>query len=398
VPALPANSEFFGQRSPQAVLKHGVLVRYAYYFAGRAGAATGGRVAFIDGYAGAGRYDDGTPGSPLLLASQAERARLLGRDIVLAFVEPDRPRREKLRQSLAEQGIDADQLLGEPFEDVAETLLERYRNRAVLMFIDPFGLAVPRSTLEAVLQRSSAGTPVDVLYHFSLSTVARMGAAATADGAHAERNADHLSQALGSVGWEEAFEAVEAPGAPTSAALDVAQRFGASVRAATDVRSTAIEVRQRPDQLPKYLLMLFSRNDRAHWDFADQAGSAYVDWLHHCDRADYEANLRRNEDEGRLPLPPEPAPDREDLEERLGRHAEHYLIGHLADIVRGTGAVCPIDQLEEVYGAMLGRARATHVRAAFKRLHAEGRTDDDATGEFWWRTIRWTGEGAGAGA
>ena len=75
----------------EAVLKHGLLVRYAYYFAGRAGAAARGRVAFVDGYAGEGRYDDGSPGSPLLLASQAERATLLGRDIKLAFVEPDGP-------------------------------------------------------------------------------------------------------------------------------------------------------------------------------------------------------------------------------------------------------------------------------------------------------------------
>ena len=71
---MPSSSEFFEQRSPQAVLKHGVLTRYAYYFAGRAGRATHGRVAFIDGYAGEGRYQDGNPGSPLLLASEASRA------------------------------------------------------------------------------------------------------------------------------------------------------------------------------------------------------------------------------------------------------------------------------------------------------------------------------------
>src|SRR5215213_3495632 len=109
---MPANSDFFGQRSAQAVLKHGVLARYAHYFAGRAGSATRGRVAFIDGYAGEGRYQDGSPGSPLLLASQATRAEMFGRDVKLAFVEQDPARREQLRQSLEENTVMADQVVG----------------------------------------------------------------------------------------------------------------------------------------------------------------------------------------------------------------------------------------------------------------------------------------------
>ncbi len=123
---MPASSDFFGQRNAQAVLKHGVLTRYAHYFAGRAGAATQGRVAFIDGYAGEGRYQDGSPGSPLLLASQATRVELFGRNVKLAFVERDDTRREELRRSLAEAAIEPDQLLGGSLEDEIDRLLDRY--------------------------------------------------------------------------------------------------------------------------------------------------------------------------------------------------------------------------------------------------------------------------------
>jgi len=45
----------------------------------------------------------------------------------------------------------------------------------------------------------------------------------------------------------------------------------------------------------------------------------------------------------------------------------------------------------DVYGDMLGRARATHVRAAIKALHASGKTDDNGIRDFWMRTVRWTG-------
>jgi hypothetical protein len=121
---------------------------------------------------------------------------------------------------------------------------------------------------------------------------------------------------------------------------------------------------------------------------ADQAAKAYVDWLHHCDSADYEANLQRDEALGRLSLFEEPAPDRDDLEERLRIEAEAYLVSHLADVVRVSGVVRPIDRLQEVYGDMLGRARATHLRSAVKSLHAAGEIDDDGAGSFWERTIR----------
>lgn len=142
--------------------------------------------------------------------------------------------------------------------------------------------------------------------------------------------------------------------------------------------------------------MLFSRNDRADWDFADQAAKAYVDWLHHSGSADYEANIQRDEALGRLSLFEDPAPDCDDLEERLRIEAESYLTTHLADVVRVAGGVRPIDRLGEVYGDMLGRARATHVRSALEILYAEGKTSEYAKGEFWMRTIRWAGQQSGA--
>lgn len=388
---MPASSEFFGQRNAQAVLKHGLLTRYAHYFAGRAGAATDGRVAFIDGYAGEGRYDDGSPGSPLLLASQATRAQLFGRDVKLAFVERDDHRRDQLRLSLKAAAVEPDQLVGGDLEEIVDGLLDRYARRAVLLFVDPFGLAVNRRTLERVLRRRSARQPIDVLYHFSLSTVARMGRAGVVEGPSAKHNADQLDAALGPVGWRDDFERAIAPHAPTEAALAVARRFGESVRRATNIQSTGVPVRQRPGHLPKYVLLLFSGDRKAHWDFADQASKAYVDWLYHCDREDYEGNVRTREEHGLIELFASPEPEMKDIDDQLRRDASAYLPGHLTEILRRHQSLRPIEAVEETYGEMLGRARVTHVRAAIKDLHSAGMIDDDGTGEFWSRNIRWTG-------
>ena len=386
---MASHSDFFGERSSQAVLKHGVLTRYAHYFAGRAGKATGGHVAFIDGYAGAGRYDDGSPGSPLLLASEATRAKAFGRDVKLSFVEPDPQYRQRLQQSLVDVGIQPDSLLSSPFDEALDSLLNRYANHALLIFIDPFGLAIKRTKLLQIIERSSSHQPIDVLYHFSLSAVARMVRAGVTETDTSPHNARLLDEALGAVDWRKEFTGAARHGGATRAAMSVAGRFSASVTAESGAASTSIPVRQRPDHLPQYQLILFSKNQQAHWDFADQASMAYVDWLHYCDTAVYEANLQARQARGVLQLFEDPTPDRSNVEQLLESEAVRYLSTHVADVIRQREPLRLIDHIEAVYGEMLGRARVRHLRKAIKSLHADGRINDRGEGDFQNRLIRW---------
>jgi hypothetical protein len=136
--------------------------------------------------------------------------------------------------------------------------------------------------------------------------------------------------------------------------------------------------------------MLFSGDQKAHWDFADQASKAYVDWLYHCDREDYEANVQRREEYGILELFVSPEPRMEDVDNQLRREAAAYLPDRLGQLFR-VRSVRPMDAVEDMYGEMLGRARVTHLRAAVKQMHDAGLVDNDGKGEFWTRIIRWTG-------
>ncbi len=150
-------------------------------------------------------------------------------------------------------------------------------------------------------------------------------------------------------------------------------------------------VRQRPDQLPKYLLMLFSNDERAHWDFADVASKAHVDWLHHCDTADYEANVKRAEINGVQQLFKDDAPRPEDVARQLEEEAVRYLPTHLEQLLAEKGSVRPVEMIEDVYGTMLGRARTMHIRAALKILNTSGQIDDECSGQFWMRTLKLVG-------
>lgn len=388
---MAANSEFFGNRDAKAVLKHGLLARYAYYFAIRAGKAARKNVLLIDGYAGEGRYEDGNPGSPLLLASQGERAKTQGLDVQLVFIEQDEARRTRLEATLADEGVQGSEILAGDLDGEIDSVLQRHPQRAVLLFVDPFGLAISLETLERTLKRRVGGQPIDVIYHFSLSTVCRMGALGVTNKYGAASAAGQLDVALGPGTWRQPFEASDgSDGAATRAALAAAANFTSGIAARTSMRSTSIEVRSRPGQLPKYLLTLFSADAKAHWDFADMAGRTYVEWLHHCDLEDFNANLRADEAVGIYSLFGEAeAPEVEKIDEMLRREAETYLAENIRGMFDTHQSILPNDHIPALYGEMLGRARAKHLKKAFQHLHAEGVVDDDASGDGWFkRTIK----------
>ena len=64
---MTSNEGFFARKQAAAVLKHGILSRYPTIFASMAGSGEP-EVVLYDAYAGPGKYEDGSPGSPLLLS------------------------------------------------------------------------------------------------------------------------------------------------------------------------------------------------------------------------------------------------------------------------------------------------------------------------------------------
>jgi hypothetical protein len=218
-----------------------------------------------------------------------------------------------------------------------------------------------------------------------------MGRAGVVSNAAAPKNAFLLERALGNIRWRIEFKRAVEPNSATEVALMVARRFGDAVSRGVGFRCTSIPVVQRPTQLPKYLLMLFSRNEQAHWDFADQASIAYVEWLHHCDSEDYRANVQRREEYGLQEMFPEPEPSRDDIDRRITEEAARYLPEHLSSLLRQRSGVRLIDAIEDAYGDLLGRARVTHLRAALRNLYRSGQIGDDSKGDYWTRSIHWIG-------
>jgi three-Cys-motif partner protein len=396
---MPRSEDFFRERHAAAVFKHGILQRYAVVFASKAGSATrGGRVVFLDGYAGPGRYRDGSPGSPLLFARSAKRV-AHNRHVRGFFVESEDDYFANLQTMLDELGDCRLTPLHGQLDDHLSAILAEAHEAALFAFLDPFGPALGRDRLVRELLRRPSG-PTEVLLHFSLSTVARTGGlvrkinqegreATTSEALGIAR----VDRFLGGDWWRQPFATVRSDddlATATTAARQVAATFCRTVEQETGFRSVRMPIRTRPEYAPIYLLVLFTRHPEGVWQFADALGKGGRDW-HQAWRAEEDSKLRLVEEATGL-FGLFPVPDYQFDPKRYERaHRDAWIAGikrNIADLVARIGPVRLDDHTIEVYGDYLGSAWIPHVRAAVKRLHDDGIVDCKGVNEFWRQTIR----------
>jgi three-Cys-motif partner protein len=396
---MPRNEDFFREKRAAAVFKHGILHRYAVVFASKAGSTTpGGRVVFLDGYAGPGQYDDGSPGSPLLFTRSARSVESY-RQVRGFFVERNGDHFANLCRVLAEVG---DQRLtplrGELDEHLADVLAEA-AGAALFAFLDPFGPALARERLTGELL-ARRPWPTEVLLHFSLRTVARTGGLVRAanrhgrDATHSEALViDRVDRFLGGTWWQQAFAEIQDKDdlvTATAVAQQVADGFCRTVEQATGFRSVSMPIRVRPDHAPIYLLVLFTRHPEGVWQFANALGKGGLDWQIAW-RGEEEAKTRLVEEATGQPglfSVPEYQFDPKLYEDARREAWTAGIKCNIAGLLARRGRLRLGEHTVDVYGEHLGAAWIPHVRAAVKQLHAEGLTDCTGVGEFWRQTIR----------
>ncbi|MET7581684.1 three-Cys-motif partner protein TcmP [Streptomyces microflavus] len=364
-------SPFFVSKKAAAVLKHAILDKYVVPFASKVGKyAPDGRVVYLDGYAGPGRYDDGTPGSPaLILESAAAIADF--RKLDCYFIEKNRKNFQSLSQLVAEareQGLDAHALQGR-VERHLDHVLEAAQGAPLFAFLDPFGLGI---TFEALTERifgsrRASRQPTEVLLNFNANAVRRIGGLLTSwkstPGKPATLRA--LDVACGGDWWREEFvnsaDNAEAVGRITRG---FARRVGRAVGAG----SWTVGVRNRANLQVAYNLVHFSRHRDGLWLFGEAASLAQVEWRRAC-------------------LPPETpgmlfnAGDTFEQEEEARRLGWIKRIrANLEDLLHKHGSIVVGDYQAEVLAGVLGEAREKHVRAAIKELFREGKTTCNGVG------------------
>lgn len=324
----------FSTRRGTSEFKHAILARYLPQFMVKLG-TFGNEVAVIDGYAGAGVYETGEPGSPVLAASLAKR--LSQTSGVKAFgicIEQEEKYFRKLDKALepypnwtAVPGVAADHL--------RESIRE-HRSRACFVFLDPAGLQLPFETLRDSLTIHSNKSLELMLYvsHNGLNRIIRTKGSSV-------DTSDRATEMLGGTWWD---------GLTTSEILGgYAQRvmsMGGFTFAFT------IPVAERLDGIPVFYLQFFTRNPTGAWEMNNAVSMARRDRI-------TKQTQQTLFDSGGIA-------DQELIDR---------LITNTKEILRTRGEFVPQESMTELFDGVEGLARNTHVYQAFLALKAEGLID-----------------------
>ncbi|MFI0469159.1 three-Cys-motif partner protein TcmP [Saccharopolyspora sp. 5N102] len=392
---VTANDEFFQKKQAAAVLKHGILKRYPTVFSTMTGSTSQqGRVVYLDGYAGPGRYEpegnetEGAPGSPLLAMQTADRVASWQRAVDCIFIERNRKYAENLKALLraeAPPSLSYQVMAG----DVADRLDEALAiagDSPLLAFLDPFGTALPYVDLVQKLLRRGRDEPTEVLLNLNLEMVWRVGGLLTEDGIEQEKSSGNaatlarLDDFLGDQWWRATFRAARdstKPGAAARAAREVADTFCRRVFQDTGYSSFPVEIRRRPGHNPLFLLILFYRHPAAPFKFAEAASKANEEWRHYHRRLDLAEELERLRNGETLGLFDDndltALSDQEakSIEKQLEQDWVVAIVENIRRLVSEKPAVDIGDHVTPIYGTTLGLARPMHIRRAWDALADE---------------------------
>lgn len=136
-------------------------------------------ILIVDCFAGCGQFDDGEPGSPLIIASIIQKWHDKGYQVRGEFVEADADNHRKLTKVLEPYRDFATPRLG-VFDDLLPDLAGRARENTVFLYVDPYtvkGLLFARMK-EVYDQIRKSSASVELLLNLNVPTFMRWALAA----------------------------------------------------------------------------------------------------------------------------------------------------------------------------------------------------------------------------
>jgi three-Cys-motif partner protein len=356
-----------------SVFKHTLLDRYVPQFAGMTGSRSEARrVVYLDGYAGRGRYDDGSPASPERILRIAQHQGIKGTVAwTCFFVEAEDDSAAELVQVVEEyvrQGVTATAHHGDVL-DVLDDVVRAAVGFPLFLFLDPCGLGIPYDRLVSLLRdkRRDRWPPTEILLNFSLDAVRRIGGLVGSEYG-SEKSMRRLDEAVGGDWWRRHF----ALGVTDTAVETVVTRFGERLMADSGMEIVSVPVRRAPKHKPLYHLLFGTRRQHGLWAFGDSVAWATQAWWSTLD-------VQTTEEDPYPRLFPVTQVDRPSIETVEAR-AVPAVAGNLEDLLRERPSFRVVDHTDRVFGAFYGQVRERVVRDAIKLLHRDGRTSSDGKG------------------
>jgi three-Cys-motif partner protein len=169
--------DFFHSKKPWSPYKDMILSYYLTPYLPKV-CTLGRPVVVFDCFAGPGRFEDGTDGSPLIIAKAVRRIAYKRKPVSAVFIEEKRKYFQRLQESV--KGYqDICRTRHGSFEDTAKEIADMGRKNTVFVYVDPYGIKPLRfETLAGIYANIARGSSVEVLLNFNASSLVRNGLAA----------------------------------------------------------------------------------------------------------------------------------------------------------------------------------------------------------------------------
>jgi len=361
---------FHHTKKSAAVLKHRIIDSYAPPFIGKTGKwSTDNRVAFIDGYAGPGRYDDEEEGSGAMLLRHAKERASVPRNVELHFVEEDVETIDKLRQVVESEGKSVTVTVNDgDISTHLPDLLKRCEGVPLFVYLDPCGLLIPFDEVVRIFDRPGGhGAPAtEVLINFSAVTLRRVAGHLTSVNA-VEATLVRMDEVCGGEWWRQAW----LDKLPDKDAAEQAVVYGYAAKFAEKAGAGhwVIDVRPRVGRKPLYYLVFASRHIDGLELFGEASSLGLEKWRRYTTAQEAEGTLFVDWEE-----------TLQAQEAKLKAEWVDTIADRLAGELAKGEAFRVLDRYGVVFGDLVGVARGMHLRAAIKKVHADGLTSTSPVG------------------
>ena len=244
--------------------KHRLLGKYLPPFSAKVG-SWAKLIYCVDGFAGPAKYEDGSAGSPLMMAQLADKAASWRRPVTLRlFNVESNPEHYKSLKHVTEpweaNGIVINRR-GQ-FGELVPTILSTISDNPALFFIDPYGPTyVHFSHLLPILRRQQKAT--ELIINFDADGLRRIAdtmhsRAVTERAVKASKtNIENVTEIIGNDKWQEPFREAKLP---TQERERVLLRIYMENIAKHDYTVTAYAIRKSVKDSPKYFLVYCTRH------------------------------------------------------------------------------------------------------------------------------------------
>ena len=198
-------SEFFKGKRPWSRIKDQILTNYLTPYISKV-AKLNKRIVIVDAFAGPGKFDDESIGSPLIICNNAER--IIPNKYLAIFLNSDKDSYKKLTPNIKKyiNNNSAKSIYGQ-VEDLLSILRNIIGDSTLLLYLDPFGLkGCDFHLLEPYLGRDKKFS-TEIIINMSMPTLHRYAIRkAVKSGKMTSQTKSlnlELSQILGSEDWKD---------------------------------------------------------------------------------------------------------------------------------------------------------------------------------------------------